>query len=160
MERACARAARSGARIFLYGGRDQAALDDLTAQLRERHPGLQIVGGYKPVYRPLSRGRAARGGRRRSTPRAPDIVWVGLGVPRQEKWMATMRGQLDAPMLVGVGAAFDFLSGTVAQAPPLDPARRPGMALSPDARATPPVAALHRATTRASSSGSRASGGA
>ena len=47
----------------------------------------------------------------------PDIVWVGLGVPRQEKWMATMRGQLDAPMLVGVGAAFDFLSGTVAQAP-------------------------------------------
>jgi N-acetylglucosaminyldiphosphoundecaprenol N-acetyl-beta-D-mannosaminyltransferase len=117
MERACARAARTGTRMFLYGGRDQAALDDLTAQLRERHPGLQIVGGYKPLYRPLSADEQREVAAVINAAR-PDIVWVGLGVPRQEKWMASMRGQLDAPVLVGVGAAFDFLSGTVKQAPP------------------------------------------
>ncbi|MGZ8415288.1 MAG: WecB/TagA/CpsF family glycosyltransferase [Gemmatirosa sp.] len=116
MERACARAARTGARIFLYGGRDQQALDDLVRQLRERHPGIVIAGTYKPVYRPLSpdEQREVAGAINAAT---PDIVWVGLGVPRQEKWMATMRPQLDAAVLVGVGAAFDFLSGTVAQAP-------------------------------------------
>lgn len=116
MERACARAARSGARIFLYGGRDEQALADLVAQLGERHPGLTIAGTYKPVYRPLSVDEQREVAAAINAAR-PDIVWVGLGVPRQEKWMATMRGQLDAPMLVGVGAAFDFLSGTVAQAP-------------------------------------------
>lgn len=116
MERTCARAARTGARIFLYGGRDQQALDDLVRQLGERHPGVVIAGTYKPVYRPLSpdEQREVASAINAAT---PDIVWVGLGVPRQEKWMATMRGQLDAPVLVGVGAAFDFLSGTVAQAP-------------------------------------------
>jgi len=116
MERACGRAARTGARIFLYGGRDEQALAALTAQLQERHPGLVIAGSYRPVYRPLSVDEQ-REVADVINAAAPDIVWVGLGVPRQEKWMATMRGQLDAPMLVGVGAAFDFLSGTVAQAP-------------------------------------------
>jgi N-acetylglucosaminyldiphosphoundecaprenol N-acetyl-beta-D-mannosaminyltransferase len=116
MERACARAARSGARMFLYGGRDEQALADLTTQLQERHPGIVIAGSYKPVYRPLSEDEQREVAGAINAAR-PDIVWVGLGVPRQEKWMATMRGQLDAPVLVGVGAAFDFLSGTVAQAP-------------------------------------------
>src|SRR5215217_4867090 len=46
-----------------------------------------------------------------------DVVWVGIGVPKQEKWMARMRERLDAPMLVGVGAAFDFHAGLVPQAP-------------------------------------------
>jgi N-acetylglucosaminyldiphosphoundecaprenol N-acetyl-beta-D-mannosaminyltransferase len=49
---------------------------------------------------------------------APDVVWVGIGVPLQEKWMAQMRDLLDAPVLVGVGAAFDFHAGLVPQAPP------------------------------------------
>jgi N-acetylglucosaminyldiphosphoundecaprenol N-acetyl-beta-D-mannosaminyltransferase len=47
----------------------------------------------------------------------PDIVWVGLGAPKQERWMATMVGRLSAPVLVGVGAAFDFYSGQKKQAP-------------------------------------------
>jgi N-acetylglucosaminyldiphosphoundecaprenol N-acetyl-beta-D-mannosaminyltransferase len=53
---------------------------------------------------------------RRSTARA-DVVWVGIGVPKQEKWMARMRAALDAPVLIGVGAAFDFHAGLVPQAP-------------------------------------------
>lgn len=118
MERACARAARTGARIFLYGGRDddEQALPNLVRRLTERHPGIVIAGTYRPVYRPLSADEQ-REVASVINAAAPDIVWVGLGVPRQEKWMATMRPQLDAPVLVGVGAAFDFLSGTVAQAP-------------------------------------------
>jgi N-acetylglucosaminyldiphosphoundecaprenol N-acetyl-beta-D-mannosaminyltransferase len=47
----------------------------------------------------------------------PDVVWVGIGVPKQEKWMAALRDRIDAPVLVGVGAAFDFHAGLVPQAP-------------------------------------------
>ena len=142
MERACARAARSGARMFLYGGRDQAGArrpDGAAARAPPGPPDRRRLQAALPAAQ--RRTSSARSAAVINAAR-PDIVWVGLGVPRQEKWMATMRGQLDAPVLVGVGAAFDFLSGTVTQAPALDPARRPGMALSPDARAAAPVAAL------------------
>ncbi len=117
MARACARAARTGQRHYLYGGRDQSALFKLTLRLRQRFPGLRIVGGYSPPFRELSEAEldaiAADINRAR-----PDVVWVGIGVPKQEKWMAAMRDRLDAPVLVGVGAAFDFHAGLVPQAPP------------------------------------------
>jgi N-acetylglucosaminyldiphosphoundecaprenol N-acetyl-beta-D-mannosaminyltransferase len=116
MERACARAARSGQRFYLYGGRNQGALAELARSLRLRHPGLKIVGGHCPPFRPLTETEDAavideinRSG--------ADVVWVGIGVPKQEKWMARMRERLDAPVLVGVGAAFDFHAGLVPQAP-------------------------------------------
>ena len=60
-----------------------------------------------------------------------DVVWVGIGVPKQEKWMAAMRDRLDAPVLVGVGAAFDFHAGLVPQAPPWMQAARPRVGLPP-----------------------------
>jgi len=117
MARACARAAGSGQRHYLYGGRDQSALFKLTLRLRQRFPGLRIVGGYSPPFRELSEAEldaiAADINRAR-----PDVVWVGIGVPKQEKWMAAMRDRLDAPVLIGVGAAFDFHAGLVPQAPP------------------------------------------
>jgi N-acetylglucosaminyldiphosphoundecaprenol N-acetyl-beta-D-mannosaminyltransferase len=116
MRRACERAARTGLRMFLYGGRDEAGLAQLTERLRTAHPGLQIVGGHVPFYRPLTDAEAEDVAARINASGA-DVVWVGLGVPRQEKWMADMRSRLDAPVLVGVGAAFDFLSGLVPQAP-------------------------------------------
>jgi N-acetylglucosaminyldiphosphoundecaprenol N-acetyl-beta-D-mannosaminyltransferase len=116
MERACARAARSGLRFYLYGGRSHGALAELARILRLRHRGLQIVGGHCPPFRPLSAAEDAavvdeinRSG--------ADVVWVGIGVPKQEKWMARMRDRLDAPVLVGVGAAFDFHAGLIPQAP-------------------------------------------
>ena len=116
MERACARAAQTGVRMYLYGGRNQGALVQLALNLRRRFPGLQIVGGYSPPYRDLTSeeedGVAAEINRSRA-----DIVWVGIGAPKQEKWMARMRDRLDAPVLVGVGAAFDFHAGLVPQAP-------------------------------------------
>jgi N-acetylglucosaminyldiphosphoundecaprenol N-acetyl-beta-D-mannosaminyltransferase len=116
MDRACARAARSGRRFYLYGGRNQGALAQLARNLRLRHPGLQIVGGHVPPFRELTDAEedAVAADVRRS---GADVVWVGIGVPKQEKWMARMRDRLPAPVLVGVGAAFDFHAGLIPQAP-------------------------------------------
>jgi N-acetylglucosaminyldiphosphoundecaprenol N-acetyl-beta-D-mannosaminyltransferase len=116
MDRACARAARSGQRFYLYGGRDEHALEQLAANLLDRHPGLQLAGGFSPPFRELSEAELGDVAARINAAR-PDIVWVGIGVPKQEKWMATMRDRLQAPVLVGVGAAFDFHAGLVPQAP-------------------------------------------
>jgi N-acetylglucosaminyldiphosphoundecaprenol N-acetyl-beta-D-mannosaminyltransferase len=116
MDRACARAARSGQRHYLYGGRDDEALASLADVLRERHPGLRLAGGWSPPFRELSDAELDEIAARINAAR-PDVVWVGIGVPKQEKWMAAMRERLDAPVLVGVGAAFDFHAGLVPQAP-------------------------------------------
>jgi N-acetylglucosaminyldiphosphoundecaprenol N-acetyl-beta-D-mannosaminyltransferase len=116
MDRACERAARTGLRFYLYGGRNHGALAELARRLRLRHPGLKIVGGHCPPFRPLTDAEedALAAEINRS---GADVVWVGIGVPKQEKWMARMRDRLDAPVLVGVGAAFDFHAGIVPQAP-------------------------------------------
>jgi N-acetylglucosaminyldiphosphoundecaprenol N-acetyl-beta-D-mannosaminyltransferase len=116
MERACARAAASGQRFYLYGGRNQGALLQLALNLRQEHPGLKIVGGYSPPHRPLTEEEYEAITADINHTR-PDVVWVGIGVPKQEKWMAQMRQDLDASVLVGVGAAFDFLAGLIPQAP-------------------------------------------
>lgn len=113
----CERSALNGTGQFLYGGRDPAALGQLERSLRERYPGLRIVGGHSPPHRALD--AAEEGALAEEINRAgPDVVWVGIGVPKQEKWMARMRDALEAPVLVGVGAAFDFHAGLVPQAPP------------------------------------------
>jgi N-acetylglucosaminyldiphosphoundecaprenol N-acetyl-beta-D-mannosaminyltransferase len=116
MDRACARAAGSGQRFFLYGGRNDDALACLADTLRTRHPGLTIAGGYAPPFRELSDAELDEVAARVDAAR-PDVVWVGIGVPKQEKWMAAMRERLEAPVLIGVGAAFDFHAGLVPQAP-------------------------------------------
>src|ERR1700754_4924854 len=116
MDKACERAARTGLKMYLYGGRNQGALAQLARTLRLRHPGLKIVGGYAPPFRPLTAAEEAHIARDIDRSGA-DVVWVGIGVPKQEKWMARMRPRLEAPVLVGVGAAFDFHAGLVPQAP-------------------------------------------
>jgi N-acetylglucosaminyldiphosphoundecaprenol N-acetyl-beta-D-mannosaminyltransferase len=118
MARACAVASERGHRFYLYGGRNQGALVQLALNLRQRHPGVRIVGGYSPPHRPLTLEEEQAVVEEINRSRA-DVVWVGIGVPKQEKWMAELRPYLQAPVLVGVGAAFDFLAGLVPQAPPL-----------------------------------------
>jgi N-acetylglucosaminyldiphosphoundecaprenol N-acetyl-beta-D-mannosaminyltransferase len=118
MARAFARsAAESGHRFYLYGGRDDEALVRLRARLGRRFPSVSIVGGYAPPFRPLTSEEHAAIVEEINESQA-DVVWVGIGVPKQEKWMASMRSDLEAPVLVGVGAAFDFHAGLVPQAPP------------------------------------------
>jgi len=116
MDRFCARAARNGHRIWLYGGATEEALADLVRALEKRHPGLRVAGGWSPPHRPLTPEEEGSVVQRIDSDGA-DVVWVGLGVPKQELWMAGMRPRLQAPVLVGVGAAFDFLSGRKRQAP-------------------------------------------
>jgi N-acetylglucosaminyldiphosphoundecaprenol N-acetyl-beta-D-mannosaminyltransferase len=112
----CERSASTGTRMFLYGGRNQGALIQLALNLRQRYPGLKIVGGYSPPYRALT-GEEEDWVTSEINRSKADVVWVGTGQPKQEKWMARMRDRLDAPLLVGVGAAFDFHAGLVPQAP-------------------------------------------
>ena len=116
MARACASAVGSEQRFYLYGGRNQGALVQLALNLRRRYPGVKIVGGYSPPHRPLTDEEQEAVAEQINQSHA-DVVWVGIGVPKQEKWMAEMRPLLDAPVLVGVGAAFDFHAGLVPQAP-------------------------------------------
>lgn len=116
MWRACAQAAATGRRLYLYGGRNQGALVQLALNLRKSHPGLKIVGGYSPPHRPLTEAETSAVANEINASKA-DVVWVGIGVPKQEKWMAQMRPRLEAPLLLGVGAAFDFHAGLVPQAP-------------------------------------------
>ena len=116
MARYCERAAATGTRMYLYGGRHQGALVQLALNLRRRYPGIKIVGGYSPPYRELSEEEENDVAVEINRSRA-DVVWVGVGQPKQEQWMARMRERLDAPVLVGVGAAFDFHAGLIPQAP-------------------------------------------
>jgi N-acetylglucosaminyldiphosphoundecaprenol N-acetyl-beta-D-mannosaminyltransferase len=117
MDRYCGRCAEKGHRVWLYGGRDQGSLMQLALNLRRRHPGIEIVGGYSPPFRALSPEEEDAVATQINEAR-PDVVWVGIGVPKQEKWMARMRPRLEAPVLCAVGAAFDFHAGRVSQAPP------------------------------------------
>lgn len=113
---ACELSLRSGWRHFLYGGHDREATVALASALRERFPGIAIAGSWTPPHGPLSvaeeeevAGLIDGAG--------TDIVWVGVGSPKQELWMERMRLRLGAPVLIGVGAAFDFHAGRVRQAP-------------------------------------------
>jgi N-acetylglucosaminyldiphosphoundecaprenol N-acetyl-beta-D-mannosaminyltransferase len=117
MARFCESAARSGTPIYLYGGRTPEALSLLERRLSERFPGLRIVGGHSPPFRaptPAEDELQARA----IVESGAEVVWVGTGQPKQELWMSRMRPRLAAPLLVGVGAAFDFHAGLVSQAPP------------------------------------------
>ncbi len=104
-----------GDRHFFYGG-SEAAIAALQSRVRAMAPGVCIAGAISPPYRPLTEAEDeaivaeinAAG---------PDIVWVGLSTPKQERWMAAHRSRLEAPALVGVGAAFDMEAGLIRRAP-------------------------------------------
>jgi len=104
-----------GLRHFLYGGAPGVA-EELGRRLAGRYPGLEIVGTFTPPFRELRDDEFAA--LRSDVARTrPDVIWVGLGTPKQERFMARYWRELDAGVLVGVGAAFDFHSGRVQPAP-------------------------------------------
>lgn len=111
----CRYSAPLGYRHFLYGGGEGVA-EQLAASLCARIPGLRIVGTLTPPFRPLS----AKEGKEvveRINASEPDLVWVGLSTPKQERWMYEHVELLNAPVLLGVGAAFDFHAGLKVRAP-------------------------------------------
>lgn len=110
------RAAKDGTLTYLYGGHDETALAELSRSLVQRFPGLKIIGGESPPHRELTPAEDIATAERIDRSGA-EIVWVGIGSPKQELWMHRMRDKLDAPVLAGVGAAFDFHAGRTAQAP-------------------------------------------
>jgi N-acetylglucosaminyldiphosphoundecaprenol N-acetyl-beta-D-mannosaminyltransferase len=111
----CQCSASRGYRHYLYGGTEDVTAQ-LAANLQRRFPGLLIVGRYSPPFRPLDCEEDEQIVRAINAA-APDIVWVGLSTPKQERWMAEHVGRLVAPALIGVGAAFDFHAGVKRQAP-------------------------------------------
>lgn len=111
----CAEAAKLGWRCFLYGGAPGVP-EQLKRVLEARFPGINIVGTYSPPFRPLTPEEDAQICRMINAAK-PDILWVGLGSPKQDMWMYEHRDKLDVSVMHGVGAAFDFLTGRVKQAP-------------------------------------------
>ena len=116
MSRYSDRCAESDHRVWLYGGRDQGSLVQLALSMRRKHPGIKIVGGYSPPFRDLTEEEETALAAQINAHK-PDVLWVGIGVPKQEKWMARMRERLDVPVMCAVGAAFDFHAGRISQAP-------------------------------------------
>lgn len=104
-----------GHRHFLYGSSERT-LSLLQNRLGQVFPGATIAGCYSPPYRALTPEEEHEVDRAINAAE-PDIVWVGLGAPKQDRWMAAHRSALTAPVLIGVGAAFDMLAGTVNRAP-------------------------------------------
>ncbi len=111
----CAQSVARGERHFFYGGGDGVAAR-LAARLEARFPGLVVAGWYTPPFRPMSASED-RELVRLINGAAPDYLWVGLSTPKQERWMAAHVGRVRAPVMIGVGAAFDFHAGLKAQAP-------------------------------------------
>ena len=106
--------AAEGYRHYFYGSTDET-LEKLYSVLTEFYPGIQIAGMYSPPFRPMTEDEdKAIVDRINET--KPDFVWVGLGAPKQEKWMATHQGRVSG-LMIGVGAGFDYHAGNIERAP-------------------------------------------
>ena len=111
----CERSAREGWSHYFYGGAEGVA-GTLAQRLSERYPGLNVAGTACPPFRPMSPEEVERDIARINSSEA-DIVWVGLGCPKQEIWMLDNHELLQGRIVIGVGAAFDFHSGRIERAP-------------------------------------------
>jgi len=111
----CERGQEKGWRHFLYGGTEES-VEKLEKALKQKFPKIEISGKYSPPFRELSHDETQEITNTINNTNS-DIVWVGLGAPKQDFWISQNRGILNAPVLAGVGAAFDFISGTKKQAP-------------------------------------------
>jgi len=111
----CEKSTTKGYRHYLYGG-NEGVPELLKEKLDEKFPGIEVVGTYSPPFRALSEEEDGEIVNKINSAN-PDIVWVGLSTPKQERWMAAHIGRLNAPVLIGVGAAFDFHAGLKKRAP-------------------------------------------
>lgn len=106
--------AEKGYRHYFYGSTDET-LEKLYSVLTETYPGIQIAGMYSPPFRPMTKEEDKMIVEQINETN-PDIVWVGLGAPKQEKWMAAHQGKVNG-LMIGVGAGFDYYAGNIERAP-------------------------------------------
>ncbi len=111
----CENSVKTGRSHFFYGGAEGVP-EALAKVLMERFPGLKVAGYHSPPFRPLT-PEEDEADVRMINDSGADIVWVGLGAPKQERWMAEHKDRVQAPVMIGVGAAFAFHTGQVRQAP-------------------------------------------
>ncbi len=114
MLRLCEISSKKGYKHYFYGGRPEVC-DQLETKLKKRFLGLNIVGRFSPPF--SSNTHCEEDVLAKINQANPDILWVALGSPKQDFWMAEYRHRLNVPVMIGVGAAFDFLSGAKKQAP-------------------------------------------
>jgi N-acetylglucosaminyldiphosphoundecaprenol N-acetyl-beta-D-mannosaminyltransferase len=115
MDRFCELARQRGYSSYFYGDTEET-LGKLMESLTSKHPGLKIAGTLSPPFRPLSPSEEASLIERVNQAR-PDVLWVGLGLPKQERWIARNLKSLRVPVIAAVGATFKFHSGVVPRAP-------------------------------------------
>ncbi len=115
MLEACAWGEMNACRHFFYGGAPGVA-ELLAQKLQAQFPKMEVAGTFTPPFRPLTPAEEMQLAEKVRLAR-PDILWVGLSTPKQEKFMAEFLPRLDATLMIGVGAAFDFHSGRLKQAP-------------------------------------------
>lgn len=106
--------AEKGYRHYFYGSKEET-LELLNQKLNQNYPGIQIAGMYSPPFRPLTK-EEDKAVIERINETKPDFVWVGLGAPKQEKWMAAHQGQING-LMIGVGAGFDYYAENIKRAP-------------------------------------------
>ena len=99
---------------FFYGSTEET-LERMAKELNERYPGIEIAGMYSPPFRKLT-DEEDQIIIDRINEKKPDFIWVGLGAPKQERWMAAHQGKV-AGFMVGVGAGFDYFAGNIKRAP-------------------------------------------
>lgn len=112
----CMLSARKGYRLFFLGGREDAAIKAANV-LRNRMPGVQIVGCYSPPFEFENNDDENKKIVKLIRNSHPDILCVGLGAPKQEKWIFKYRESLKVPVSIGVGISFEFIAGIVRRAP-------------------------------------------
>jgi N-acetylglucosaminyldiphosphoundecaprenol N-acetyl-beta-D-mannosaminyltransferase len=115
MLKICAEAERKGWRCFLYGGKEET-LKLLVEKLLHQFPSIKIVGTFSPPFRALTNKEDDEICQLINSKKS-DILWIGLGSPKQDLWMFEHKDKLNVSVMHGVGAAFDFLSGQIPQAP-------------------------------------------
>jgi len=115
MQEICGISGKNGYRNYLYGSSPDV-LGKLREKLNKKYSGLIISGFFSPPFRQLSKDEDDKVVEDINSSNS-DIVWVGLGSPKQDLWMYEHRGRINAPVMIGVGAAFDFIAGTKLQAP-------------------------------------------
>ena len=111
-----AESVKRGKSHYFYGGKDDEVLKKLRENLEEEFPGIDIKGMHSPPFRPLT-DEEDEAICTEINSLKPDFLWVGIGAPKQEMWMWRHEEKIRGTVMLGVGAGFNFLAGTLAKAP-------------------------------------------